>query len=400
MDEIRNPFKPGAGTEPPKLAGRDDIMHEIQVMLARVKAGKTDRGFVLTGLRGVGKTALLLECEKQAEKLGYQTVRIEMPERQQTVRLINMLYPRLSELLKQWDSAHEKVRQAFATLSGVVKRIERLELGPTGASVSLREQERVKSDVESDISLLFESVGKAARTQNCFLLIRIDEMQYMDKADLSALFMAMHNVTQLSLPIGFVGAGLPQILAASGQAKTYAERLMAYKNVGSLGKKDAFEALQQPAQAEGAEFSSEALQHIYKETQGYPYFLQLWGQEAWNQAAQSPITAQDAYAATEKSVRELDTGFFGVRFDKMTPSEKTYAYELAQLGPGPQRSGDIAHRLGKGSNQVAPIRDRLMRKGIAHSPEHGLIEFSAPLFDGFLKRVMGGAAETPSPRLL
>ena len=388
MDKITNPFSGSAGNRPAKLAGREDIVRDIEVMLARVQAGKSERCFILRGLRGVGKTTLLVEAQRMAEKLGHQVVRIEMPEKRQSARLIEVIGPDLRTLLTTWKPIGTNLKAAFEVLSDL---LERVQLNTPVGTLSLQTQAAPKNNMESDLRYLFELLGKAVRDQKRCLLISIDEMQYMEKIDLSALSMAMHNVSQLSLPIAFMGAALPQIRGIMGDAKTYAERLMKYASIDRLDEVAAFDALQSPAQDNGVAFAQDALQHIFKQTRGYPYFLQVWGQNAWNIAERSPITLADVHAASASVMRELDASFFRVRFDKMTPSEKTYAHILAQRGEGAHRSGDIAQSLGKASSQVAPIRARLMHKGIIHSPEHGLIEFSAPLFEDFLKRAMGRA---------
>ena len=386
MDTITNPFSGGAGNRPAKLAGREAIVRDIEVMLARVRAGRPERGVILTGLRGVGKTTLLVEAQQMAEKLGFQVVRIEMPEQRQSVRLIDEIGPDLRTLLKSWNPIGTHLKAAFDLLSDILVNVQ---LDIPAGSLSLQKKSTTKNAIQADLKHLFELLGKAAREQKHCLLISVDELHYMAQIDLSALSMAMHNVTQLSLPIAFVGAGMPQIHGIMGDAKTYAERLMKYAPIGRLDKAAAFDALQSPARDNGVAFAEKALQHIFQQTKGYPYFLQIWGQKAWNIAQRSPITLADARAASDAAMRELDESFFRVRFDKMTPSEKTYAYVLAQLGEGAHRSGEVARRLNKDLNQVGPIRAALMQKGIIHSPEYGLIAFSAPLFEEFLKRAMG-----------
>jgi hypothetical protein len=83
----------------------------------------------------------------------------------------------------------------------------------------------------------------------------------------------------------------------------------------------------------------------------------------------------------------LDAGFFRVRFDRLTPMEKRYLGAMAQLGPGPHRSGDIAERLGKSVTSVAPVRSELIAKSMIYSPAHGDTAFTVPLFTEFMKRI-------------
>src|SRR5262249_38085493 len=156
----------------------------------------------------------------------------------------------------------------------------------------------------------------------------------------------------------------------------YAERLFAYPEVGALEKEDAISALQHPVKELGVAFASEALDSVYKITKGYPYFLQEWGYHAWNVAKQSPINADDIHDANALSIANLDKSFFRTRFDRLTPSEKKYVRALAELGPDPQRSGDIAAKLGKTVEQVAALRAQLINKGMIYSPARGDTAFT------------------------
>ncbi|HEX4044300.1 MAG TPA: ATP-binding protein, partial [Gammaproteobacteria bacterium] len=200
--------------------------------------------------------------------------------------------------------------------------------------------------------------------------------------------MAVHRVSQKSLPLILIGAGLPQLVGKAGNSKSYAERLFSYPEVGALAKEDAKIALQAPVEELGVSFSSAALDEIYNTTKGYPYFLQEWGYHAWNIAASdsSVITIDNAKDANVLSIANLDKNFFKVRFDRLTPSERKYVRALAELGRKPQRSGDIANKLGKAVEQVAPLRAQLISKGMIYSPAHGDIAFTVPLFEEFLIR--------------
>jgi hypothetical protein len=96
----------------------------------------------------------------------------------------------------------------------------------------------------------------------------------------------------------------------------------------------------------------------------------------------------DARQATVQALAELDAGFFRVRFDRLTPTEKRYMRAMADLGPGPHRSGDVADVLNRKVTTVAPVRNSLIAKGMLYSPAHGDTAFTVPLFDGFMKRIV------------
>jgi hypothetical protein len=243
-------------------------------------------------------------------------------------------------------------------------------------------------DLEVDLAELFVAIGEAAASRKTAVAIIIDELQYLEEKELSALIMAVHRISQKGLPLIVVGAGLPQLVGKAGNSKSYAERLFTYPQVGKLKREDAIIALQKPAQQQGVAFTEDALEQIVLLTQGYPYFLQEWGYHAWNTAKQSPITKADIDTSTPITLQKLDDDFFRVRFDRLTPSEKRYVRALAALGGTPQRSGDIAEKLGVKVNSIAPLRAQLITKGMIYSPSHGDTAFTVPLFEEFLKRVM------------
>jgi hypothetical protein len=389
MDPIRNPFAPGAGSPPPELAGRDALLEQARISLLRLKTGRHAKSFILLGLRGVGKTVLLNRIKLIAEQEGYATALIEATEGK---RLPLLLIPELRRILfdlsigKQVNTAVKRALGALRSFIGSVKiKVEDYEFG-----VDVQPQKGVadSGDLEADLASLLIASAEAAKAKDKAILLLIDEMQYLGELDLSALIIAIHHLSQRQLPLVLIGAGLPQIAGLAGKSKSYAERLFDFPNIGPLPDADAKKAIQDPVQNEDAKIDDDALDHIVKLTRGYPYFLQAWGYDSWNEADQSPITHTDVTAATPNVIRKLDESFFRVRFDRLTPSEKLYLRGMAELGTGPHRSGDIADLLKRGAQQVAPLRNGLIRKGMIFSPAYGDTAFTVPLFDEFLKRVM------------
>ncbi|MBW2496315.1 MAG: ATP-binding protein, partial [Deltaproteobacteria bacterium] len=245
-------------------------------------------------------------------------------------------------------------------------------------------------DLERDLQVLIEAAGEAAKSGDTALAIFIDELQYVEEEQLAALITALHRAVQRQLPIVLVGAGLPQLRGRMGRAKSYAERLFDFPEIGPLDEEAARSALAKPAEAEGAAFEPEALEAVLEKTRGYPYFLQEWGKHSWDAADESPITATDVEQASTTTVAALDESFFRVRFDRLTPSEKKYLRAMAELGPGPHRSGDIADVLGRQVTSLGPTRGKLISKGMIWSPSHGDTAFTVPLFDEFMRRIMPG----------
>lgn len=389
MDPLRNPFAPGAGSPPPELAGRAPLLEQARVTLGRVKAGRPERSLLVIGLRGVGKTVLLNEIRKLADGFGYRTVFIEAHE---SKPLAALLLPPLRQLLIALDrmaTISEKAKRGLRVLksffNGVKLKYQDIEIG-----IDIDPEPGVadSGDLEADLSALFLALGEAAADRGTSVALIIDELQYLNEAELGALIMAMHQIAQRQLPVVLVGAGLPQLVALSGRAKSYAERLFQFPELGPLQPTDAAAALQQPVMEQQVRFSDGAIAEIIDKTQGYPYFLQEWGYQAWNLASASLIDVDTVLQATDESIRRLDANFFRVRFDRLTPREKEYLRAMADLGEGPQRSGDIAVRLSVKVQSVAPVRNGLIKKGMIYSPAHGDTAFTVPLFGEFMKRIM------------
>ncbi len=387
MNPELNPYAPGAGTRPPELAGRDAIIEQARIALARTRAGRHAKGQMLLGLRGVGKTVLLNRIDELADQEGCWTILIEAPEGR---RLAELLIPPLRRLLIRMDRGERVTdlsRRALRTLlsfAGALKiGVGHFELG-IGPEIGTADS----GDLEVDLAELFVAVGRAAQEAETAVVLIIDEMQYLTPEDLSALIVAIHKVTQQSLPIILFGAGLPELAGLAGTAKSYAERLFDYPPVGTLAPEDAGDAIREPARRMDVDYTEPALESIVKTTQGYPYFLQEWGKHAWDIADSSPIAEHDVEAATDIAIRHLDEGFFRVRLDRLTPRERHYMRAMAELGPGPHRSGDIARLMKVSVSQVAPLRQGLIRKGMIYSPAHGDTSFTVPMFDEFLRRTM------------
>lgn len=389
MDAIQNPFSPGAGSPPPELAGRSAVRTAVDVCLARLQIGKQAKSVIMVGLRGVGKTVLLDQMLKDAEEKGFHTVRIEAPENRSLPALlapqIRLALLRLSNIEAAKDFAVRGLRALAGFASKMKLTFNDIEVGlDFDAEPGLADN----GDLEGDLTTLLEQVGLAAQQANTVLVIFIDELQYVKEVQLAALISALHRCSQKQLPVTVVGAGLPQLIGRMGEAKSYAERLFNFPFIGALEKKDARDAIEKPIQNEGAAIEKEAVDTIVAMTQGYPYFLQEWGKHAWDMAPQSPITNEDVANASATTIATLDESFFRVRFDRLTGAEKKYLRAMATLGSGPHRSGDIAEKLSRNVQSVAPVRSSLINKGMVWSPTHGDTAFTVPLFDEFMRRIM------------
>jgi hypothetical protein len=389
MDPIRNPFSPGAGSPPPELVGRTQLLEQARILLARVQAGRSEKSMLLTGLRGVGKTVLLNEISRLAETARFQIIFIEAHEDKS---LAAVLAPELKTLLFRLDrmeGAREKVRRGLAVLKGFLGSFKvNVEDVSIGIDLEPEKGAADSGDLEIDLPNLLTVVAEAAQDRKTAVAILIDEIQYFAGRELSALIMAMHRMQQRRLPLVLIGAGLPLLPRLAGESKSYAERLFQFPVVGPLPAEDAAKAISEPIEREGEHIDPDAVEEILRLAEGYPYFLQEWGYQAWNHAAASPITASDIRTATADTIRRLDENFFRVRYDRLTPSEKQMLRAMAELGAGPYRVGDVAELLAVKVGSLSPRRASLIAKGMIYSPTHGDLAFTVPLFDAFMRRAI------------
>lgn len=389
MDPIQNPFSPGAGSPPPELVGREAVLNQGKILYARIKQRRSEKSLLLTGLRGVGKTVLLNELESLAELADYKTVLIEAREDKS---LGEMLVPPLRQLLYRLDrlsGAGYKVRRGLAVLRSFINAIK-FKIGEleVGLDIEPEKGSADSGDLESDLTNLFIAVAEAAEEKKTAIAILIDEVQYFNTKELSALIIALHRMQQRQLPLVLIGAGLPILPGLTGEAKTYAERLFQFPDIGPLTEKDVYKALQEPVKEYDVKFEESALEEIFHLTEGYPYFVQERGYQSWNHADHSPITLQHIQDSTPDVIRRLDQNFFRVRFDRLTPSERNFLRAMSELNTNSKSTSEIAEKLKFKIHQIGPVRAKLIRKGMIYSPAYGEVAFTVPLFGDFMKRVM------------
>jgi hypothetical protein len=345
----------------------------------------------MVGLRGVGKTVLLDRMRDDAEASGMHTMRVEAPEERS---LPAILAPELRLALLRLSRTSQAKALAVRALRGLAGFVKSLKVKYGDIEVGLDYEPEPgladNGDLEYDLAALLQAAGEAAKTAHSALVMFVDELQYVAEPQLASLITSLHRTAQRQLPVTLVGAGLPQLRGRMGKAKSYAERLFEFPEIGPLPPAAARFAIAEPAREQGVDVEDDALDLIVERTQGYPYFLQEWGKHAWDVADASPITRQDVEDATITVIAALDESFFRVRFDRLTPAEKKYLRAMAELGPGPHRSGDVADQLRRTSASLGPTRAQLINKGMVWSPNHGDTAFTVPLFDEFMRRIMPG----------
>jgi hypothetical protein len=381
-----NPYTPNAGAQPPALVGRDAELQAFELLLARMLRGHTEQSMLVTGLRGVGKTVLLTRFEELAREGGWTTVEAEITKNSDFGdRMAGLVRRALLELAPRarWK---ERAARAAAVLRSFQLTARSDGSVTAGFEVEPAEGFADSGRLDEDLTDVFVALGEAAQEHRTGVVFLFDEVQFLKITEFEALIAAIHKTVQRQLPITLVGAGLPQIPRLAGEAKSYAERLFTFPRIGKLSDEQAREALAGPAERLGVRFEPEALALVTRQTEGYPYFLQEYGSALWNQIEDPTVTADDAAIAQVAVEAKLDDGFFQVRVERTTELERRYLRAMAELGPEPQRSKDVAAMLGRTSEQMAPTRSRLIDKGLLYTSGHGLAAFTVPQFDRFMRR--------------
>ena len=393
MDPIRNPYAPGAGQRPPELAGRDRELEQFEVTLERVAAGRPERSMVLSGLRGVGKTVLLNALRGQAVKRAWGTGKIEArPDQSMRIPVAQAVHAAVREVAHRHRDpdrvdAVAGVLKSFALRTGLADRKGMRWTPPVDVPATRGRAD--SGDLELDLVELFTDVASLAGDLGVGVALFVDEMQDIALPELAALCGACHEISQQGAPLVVVGAGLPHLPVALAASKSYAERLFRYVSVDRLPREMADRAWRRPAAEEGVEFEQDALDELYRLTDGYPYFVQAYGKVTWDVALGSPVTAEDVHEAAPDAEAELAVGFFGARYDRATPAERDYMTAMADLGAehgdAAIPTADVARHLGRKPQSLSPARDGLIKKGLVYSGERGSVAFTVPHFGKFLR---------------
>ncbi|HUH81051.1 MAG TPA: ATP-binding protein [Solirubrobacteraceae bacterium] len=391
MKRSTNPYTPGAGRRPEKLAGRDSDLENFRLLLERLAAGRHERSTIFSGLRGIGKTVLLLEFDVLAAEAEWFSTGVQ--EVGSTADFRTSMARLALRVLRSMSLRQRMKDRARAALS-VVKAFSIA--GPAGISIQIDVDAASGTadtgDIEQDLADLFTEIGEVARAGSTGALFLIDEMQNLDKSSLGAISMALHRVSQRDLPVALIGAGLPTLPVMLRDAKPYAQRLFSYHTLGQLSKAEARMALIGPAALQDVEFSRAAVELVVGESGGYPYFLQEYGRVLWDEVDDPPIGPEHVRAVQDIVEDNLDRGFFGPAFELATDAEQRYLVALATLGDGPYRTAEAANAAGyQNVSGASAVREELIAKELIWSPRRGQIDFTVPRFAHYLRSSYSGA---------
>jgi hypothetical protein len=390
VDPVANPYRPGAGRRPPLLAGRESLLEAFEVVRRTAEElGEGDRGWVLNGLRGVGKTVLLNELLERVSGRGWITAKVEVGA---SASLPIALNQSLVRGLRTATGRHPEPR--LRRLLGVFRAFS-VKLDPTGALAVGVEVEPIRGVADSgrfadDLAALFEVLAETARNLGVGVLVLVDELQEAALDELAAINTAVHQLGQADqpLPLTFVGAGLPSLPAQLAEATSYAERLYDYRTIGLLDDEASRAALIVPAQHREVEWEPDGLAAATSAAGGYPYFLQSIGKHVWDNARRSPISLDDVDVGLGEARREVDDGLYRSRWERATPAQRQVLRAVAQIGGDePAAVSDIAKLMGKPrTSDISVARNELIKKGLVYAPERGLLAFTVPGMHDFIDR--------------
>lgn len=397
MDRRLNPYTPNAGARPPVLVGREHELETFEVLLGRLGAGRTEQSMIVVGLRGVGKTVLLGEFRQIAENEQWRVVEIEVAkwDDNQFRRVLGREVRKALHSIAPREKWTDRTTRAAGLLRSFTMGVDpegKITVGLGGGPIEGSADSGV---LDADLTDLFIGVGEAAKERQTGVILLLDEIHYLGREQMEALIAALHKTVQRALPITMAAAGLPQIHELVGEAKTYAERLFKFPEIGSLESAEAARVLSEPAAEQDVVFSDPALQQALAFTDGYPYFLQEFGEAAWNISVGPEISGRDAEDAIAVVEEKLDAGFFKVRLDRATELQRAYLRAMAELGPEPQLANAVAKLLKRTSQQCGGTRKQLIEKGLLYTTEHGYAAFTVPRFDQYLKRTFPDLLPAP-----
>ena len=389
MNKLDNPFTPGAGFLPPELAGREQVIEDGRVVAARTKRLKAERGLMLVGSRGVGKTSLLKWLAEDARQSGVIPVVVEIQNDSQGLEELSSKMKDALHALDYVSKVKSGVRESFAVLGNFIRKFA-INIGPVGVEIEACAGRGESGNLESDLSDVLMSAARAAKGAGTAIGLYVDELQNMRLDTMSGIIVSLHHAAQELLPLYLIGSGLPTVRGLVAKSKTYAERMFGYEEIGALDERASADAIRKPLKTMGVDIEDKALDAIFRLSGGYPFFLQECGYQVWQRAAGSPVTAKDVKAVASEVSERLDRNFFAVRLDRISDLERKFLRVMADVpGDGAKPLAAIAKKLGRSVNSLSMLRRSLIRKGVLYSSIEGTVSYTVPLFGEYMKRQGG-----------
>ncbi len=352
-----NPFKPTAGKTPPAIIGREEVIEEFIEGLEN-GAGAPSRLMRISGVRGTGKTVLLGEVGKLASDQGWLLIK-EVATKGLCQRILNELLP--------------------------AYRVDSAEISPALMGASLG-----KVKLEHVGPTLHEALSKAIQENGHGLIITLDEVQDAAMDEVRILSIAIQQLIGDDLDIAFIFAGLPSMITdvINGKTLTFLRRAVPFE-LKAVELDDVADSLAVTIRQTGMEISDSVAALLARETQGYPFLIQLVGYQAWQGAKRRSSSVIDEEIA-EKGAAAARVRFGAAVIEpalqRVSPAGMRYLLAMASEGDEEIASSGVLERLGKSASQVSVIRSRLLKDSLIEAPGYGRLRFAIPYMADYLNQ--------------
>ena len=375
-----NPFVPGAGRQPRDLAGRERELETMDRIIARTKAGYSDRGLVYSGLRGVGKTVLLHRMLDMAASQGMLTVRLEATP--DAVHNYAAIFGGISKAVLRQRS--KPLRDGLLSVLRHINDVS-VDLGIIEASINPNAERPAQTSDSLRLEMMVEELCAELKRNGSALFMFIDEFQEMPADLMGTVIGLQHSAGQDELPFYVIAAGLPNLPGVLTRSRSYAERLFEYRKIGRLPEDETRECYVKTL-GTVSHFDDAALDRLVELSQGYPYFIQAYGSAAFDATYSSPITLAAVNKGEPAAKAELDNGLYASRWQRARPAEREYMRAMASIGKDVCASSEVAERMGRHAGDLSRVRHGIIESGLAYSPERGLLAFTVPGMGDFIRR--------------
>jgi DNA-binding transcriptional ArsR family regulator len=397
----KNPFRPGVGTRPLHLAGRDKPMRRFQAMLRA--APEQPANMRLTGLRGVGKTVLLGEFQAIAEESGWASAMLEFQPGHNAEAPLVSAVTSVAQDSKERLSRVERIKKAVGTAARSAGT-----LGVGWGEFSLTYDPIVGQPREDITRALFETVEMAVEKGRAGFVLLLDETQVVrdettreGEHPLSLLISSVVALQRHEIPLGLVLCGLPTLTGNLLKARSCTERMFRGEEIGSLNQDDARDAFAQPLAETGGNIDAgdRLIDQVVDEVEGYPYFIQLWGAELWDAAELGDVdrlTTGLLDVVRPDIYRRLDLDFYNPRIETLTPAEQDVLLGTAHADYPPLVVSKLNDAIDKTPANVNVLLGRLVDNGVLYRLRKGEYDYTAPRFRDYLLRRAAAEASPPA----
>lgn len=396
MQPFLNPFRPGAGQQPPYLAGRQRDQNEFSKYLDQ---NPVLQNVIITGLRGVGKTVLLDTLKPISINKGWLWAGTDLSETASIseINLIIRIIADISNITTELPVAQKEIN----TVGFKNNPSRELIFADFQFLSNLFEQ---TPGLNSDkLKAVLELVWNLVKTRAKGIVLAYDEAQILkDHAKdreypLSVLLEVTQYLQKKEIPYLLVLTGLPTLFTTLVETRTYSERMFHVINLDRLSESESKEAIINPIKNQRCpvQFTESAINEINKCSGGYPYFIQFICKETFDAYIQKiKLGIENPVITIPEILRKLDTDFYAGRWESITDRQRDLLKVIAQLHSHEEFTAqDISEKSKElfsdkpfSSSYVVQILNKLSEKGIIYRNRHGKYSFAVPMLSDFILR--------------